>query len=59
MTREVTIPLQAVLQGGIIAVTGSLDIDFADYDIDQPRSLAVLSIDDHGVLELQLFFTRG
>ncbi len=59
VTHEVTIPLQAVLQGDVIAVTGSLDIAFADYDIDQPRSLAVLSIEDHGVLELQLFFTRG
>jgi polyisoprenoid-binding protein YceI len=58
VTREVTIPLQAVLQGEVIAVTGSLDITFADYDIDQPRSLAVLSIEDHGVLELQLFFTK-
>jgi polyisoprenoid-binding protein YceI len=58
VTREVTIPLAATRNGDVIAVTGQLDIPFADFDIEQPRSFAVLSIEDHGILEVQLFFTR-
>ena len=59
VTRQVTIPLQAVRTGDAIAVTGQLDIPFADFQISQPRSFAVLSIDDHGILEVQLFFTKS
>jgi len=58
VTREVTIPLEAQRTGDVIAVTGQLDIRFADYDIAQPQSFAVLSIEDHGILEVQLFFTQ-
>ncbi len=59
VTREVTIPLEAQRNGDVIAVTGQLDIQFADYDIDQPQSFAVLSIEDHGILEVQLFFSKA
>jgi len=37
----------------------SLDIAFADHGIAPPQSLVVLSVDDHGILELQLFLTRA
>lgn len=59
VTREVAIPLEAKLDGDTIVVTGSLDIRFADYDIDQPTSFVVLSVEDHGSFELQLFFSRS
>ena len=58
VTREVTVPLDAKLEGDTIIVTGSIDILFADYDIDKPSSVAVLSVEDRGVMELQLFFTK-
>jgi polyisoprenoid-binding protein YceI len=58
VTKEVTIPLRAELNGDVIAVTGEIDIPFADYDIDKPSSFAVVSIADDGILEVQLFFTR-
>jgi polyisoprenoid-binding protein YceI len=58
VTRTVTIELSATLDDGVLAVTGSLDVEFADYDIDPPTSFAVLSVEDHGVLELQLFLTK-
>ena len=54
-----TIDLQAQLTEGVIVVTGQLPIVFADYDIDTPTSFAVLSIEDNGVMELQLFFARA
>lgn len=59
VTRTVTIPLQAQLVDDTIVVVGSLDINFADYGVEVPTSPIVLSADDHGPLELQLFFTRN
>lgn len=58
-TQTVEIPLTGRLEGGIIVLTGSLDIAFADYGIDPPQSFVVLSVDDHGILELQLFLARA
>lgn len=59
VTRTVTIALQAVRQGGVIAVTGSLPIVFSDYSIQKPSSFSVLSVDDHGTMELHLLFTHA
>jgi len=58
VTKSVTIPLQAQRKGNAIAVVGSLEIPFADYSINKPSAAAVLSVDDHGVMEIQLFLTR-
>ncbi|MDE2932917.1 MAG: YceI family protein [Chloroflexota bacterium] len=55
VTREVTIPIEAELANGVLVVVGSLPIVFADYDIAQPRSPILVSIEDNGVMELQLF----
>lgn len=59
VTKDVTIPLKATLRDDVIVVTGELAIVFADYDITPPSSLAVLSVEDNGVMEFQLFFTKG
>lgn len=59
VTRSVTVPLEARLSGDVVTVTGSIDIAFADYAIERPTSFLVLSIEDHGVMELQLHFRRG
>jgi polyisoprenoid-binding protein YceI len=56
VTRSVEVPLQAQLSGGHIVVVGSLEIPFADYDIEKPSSFAVLSVEDVGTMELQLVF---
>jgi len=40
VTRTVTISLQAMRSGGIIAVTGSLPIVFSDYAIAKPNSFS-------------------
>lgn len=58
VTKQVTFPLQAQLNGDVITVTGSLQIQFADYDIAKPRAAVVLSVDDKGIIEVQLFFTK-
>jgi polyisoprenoid-binding protein YceI len=59
VTKSVEIPLQAKVSDGHIIVTGSLPIAFADYNIQAPTSFAVLSVRDHGTMELQLLFTKG
>jgi polyisoprenoid-binding protein YceI len=59
VTKDVKIALKAKLSGSTIVVTGSLPIVFADYSIVKPDSFKVLSIDDNGIMELQLFFTHA
>ncbi len=59
VTKSVQIPLQARLESGVITVAGSLPIQFADYSIQQPQGMIVLSVEDHGILELQVHFTRA
>ncbi len=58
VTRSVTIPLQARVGGDVVTVTGSLEIAFADFDIDKPQAMILLSVQDVGTLELQLQLTR-
>ena len=58
MTRAVEFPLQAKLVDGTVVVVGSLDVTFSDYGVTVPSAPIVLSVDDHGVLELQLLLTR-
>ncbi len=59
VTRTVTIDLAVQRQGGIVAVVGSVPIVFADWSIQKPTSFALLSVDDHGIMELHLLFTHA
>lgn len=59
VTKSVQIPLQARLQDGVVTIVGSLPIAFADFDISSPQSMMVLSVEDNGVLELQLQLTKA
>ncbi|MGB3411019.1 MAG: YceI family protein [Microthrixaceae bacterium] len=57
-TRAVEMPVKAKLVDGTVAVVGSTDIKFSDFDVEVPNSPVVLSVEDHGTLELQLLLTR-
>jgi polyisoprenoid-binding protein YceI len=59
VTQTVTIALQVVRRGDVIAVAGSLPIVFSDYSMQKPNSFSVLSVDDHGTMELHLLFTHA
>ena len=59
VTNSVEIPLQAQVSGDVVTIVGSLPIVFADYGMDSPRSMIVLSVEDNGVMELQLQLTRA
>lgn len=59
VTKTVSVPIRATLSGDVVTVIGSIEIQFDDYGIEQPTSFLVLSIEDHGTMELQLHFRRG
>jgi polyisoprenoid-binding protein YceI len=59
VTNEIEIEVQRGLQNGQLVVAGSTVIQFADYDIAQPTSMSVVSIEDHGTMELQLVFAKA
>jgi polyisoprenoid-binding protein YceI len=59
VTKPVTITLQGRWDGKEVQVVGSLPVAFSDYDITAPTAPVVASVDDHGELELQLFFTKA
>lgn len=59
VTKSVQVTVQARLAGGIVTVTGSMTMVFADFGIQRPSSFHVLSIDDHGIMEFQLQLRQG
>jgi polyisoprenoid-binding protein YceI len=59
VTRDVEVPVKATLSGDVVTVTGSIEIRFADYAVQQPTSMLVLSIEDHGTIEFQLHFRHA
>lgn len=56
VTNEVTIPLEGQRTGGFVVVVGSIEIVFADYGMETPSAFIVVSIEDFGLMELQLVF---
>jgi polyisoprenoid-binding protein YceI len=58
VTQSIEIPLETQLEGDLIVVVGGVDITFADWGVEMPTSPGVVSVEDHGILELQLFFSR-
>lgn len=58
VTKAVTVPLEARWTGPTIEIVGTAPINLADYKIDAPDT-GVVSVDDHGSLELSLTFIRA
>ena len=57
-TNRVTFDLQAQLVGDRIVAVGSSDVVFSDFGVTAPTAPIVVSVEDHGVMEFQLIFTR-
>ena len=55
-TREIEIIVDGQFVNDTIVVTSSFTILFSDYGIEKPSSGRVLSIEDEGIVEIQLFF---
>ena len=59
VTKQVSVDLQAQLKNGVIVIVGSTPFNFADYGMSAPQAPVVLSVDDHGTIEFQLFLTKS
>jgi polyisoprenoid-binding protein YceI len=59
VTNEVEIPLEAQVVGDLVVVVGSVDISFDDWNVSVPSAPIVASVEDHGPLEMQLFFAKA
>ena len=58
VSREIVITVAGTLVDDVLVIVGSYPVVFADYDIEQPSSRSVVSIEDNGILEFQLFFVK-
>ena len=58
VTNPVEVDLAAELVGQILTVVGTINLEFAEYGIEAPTAPVVVSVEDHGVVEVQLFLTR-
>jgi hypothetical protein len=45
--------------GDTVVVVGSLPVDFTAFDVTMPAAPVVVSVEDNGDLEWQLFFSRS
>ena len=59
VTQPVTLTVDAELSGGTAAVVGQAPVTLADFGIDAPTGFSVLSIQDQGTFEFQIFFSKG
>lgn len=58
VTKRVTIPAQARLDGSSIEVVGSLTFPFSDFGIEAPNIANFVTVHDEGTLEFKLVLTR-
>ena len=59
MTQPVEFDLEAQLVDDTIVIVGSTEITFADFGVTVPSAPIVLSANDFGIVELQLFLARA
>jgi polyisoprenoid-binding protein YceI len=59
VTQPATLTVEAELSGTTAAIVGQAPVRLADFDIDPPTGLSVLTIQDEGTFEFQIFFTKG
>ena len=59
VSREVTVPLEAVWTDDLVVVTGSLDVVLADHEVTPPSAPMVVSVDGTATVELQLYLAQN
>ena len=59
VTNTVDIALDARLVDGTLVVVGSSPVVFADYGVETPTAAIVVSLEDEGTIEFQLFFAKS
>ena len=58
VTNQVAFDLQAQLVGDRIVAVGSSEVIFSDFGVTAPTAPIVVSVEDNGIMEFQLIFTR-
>jgi polyisoprenoid-binding protein YceI len=58
ISQDVDIELSGQRVGDVVVVVGTLPVDFTTFDVTMPTAPVVLSVEDTGDLEWQLFFRR-
>ena len=58
VTNRVAFDLQAQLVGDRIVAVGSSAVVFSDFGVTAPTAPIVVSVEDNGIMEFQLLFTR-
>lgn len=59
VTNPVDLALDAQVVDDTLVVVGAVPVVFADYGVEAPTAAIVVSVEDRGTIELQLFFSRG
>lgn len=59
VSRDIVVDLEAGRGGDTVVVVGQWPIEFADWGIEMPSAPIVVSVEDNGSLEWQVFFTRS
>ena len=59
ITKQVTIPLEALWNGSTIQVAGTPDLRFSDFDVDVGSFQPFATVQDAGQLDIQLTFTKS
>jgi polyisoprenoid-binding protein YceI len=58
VSQDIVVDLEAGRSGGNVVVVGSWPIEFGDFDVSMPSAPVVVSVEDNGVLEWQIFFAH-
>ena len=58
VTNRAAFDLKARMVGETIVVAGSSAVVFSDFRVSTPTSPSVISVEDHGIMEFLLYFTR-
>tara|TARA_Y100001936_G_C15984463_1_gene618699 strand:+ start:19 stop:720 length:702 start_codon:yes stop_codon:yes gene_type:complete len=58
VAAEVVATLEATLVDGVLTIVGSLPFLLVDHGIEAPSASIVVSVEDHGLVEFQLFLTQ-
>ncbi len=59
VTRSTTVAIDAQVENGVLVLVGSAPVTFSDFGIATPSAPIVASVDDHGVIEIQLYLTQS
>ncbi len=58
VSQDVTLELTGQRVGDVVVVVGALPLDFTSFGVTMPTAPVVVSVEDNGDLEWQLFLTR-